>query len=134
MTFNLAKQRRKLCLFVSDCSEAETLESCAIETAQVVTLITVGLPSTRDQRRPGPESLRVIDCGVQLDHVSAWNDFVKNRERRWSFRVAHTLALLLLGKCHFNFDFTQTLDQSFHASRTQRLDQFVGGRFVSVCQ
>src|ERR1043166_6256101 len=122
MTFNLAKQRGKLCLLVSDCSKAKTLESRAIQTAQVMTLVTVGLTSTRDQRRARPECLRVIDRRVQLNHVRARNDFIKNCERRWSFRVAQTFALLLFGECNFDFDLTQTLDQSFHASSTQRLD------------
>jgi hypothetical protein len=40
----------------------------------------------------------------------------------------------LLGERHFDFDFTQAFDQRFHASRTQRLDQLVGGSFMSIRQ
>src|SRR5262245_7621615 len=132
MTFYLAQQCGKLCRFICDRKETESLESCAVETTQVVTLITVSLPATRHERRPGPVSLCVIDRGVELDHVCAGNHFIQHGQRRWSFRVVHALAFLLLGQRLFDFYFTESLDQRLHAGRTQSLDQLVGWRFMSI--
>ena len=87
----------------------------------------------RDERSTGPESLRVIDRGVELDHVSAGNDFIQHGQRWWSFGVAHALAFLLLGQRLFDLDFTQTLDERLHAGAAQSLDQLVGRRFMSIC-
>src|SRR5215213_4525318 len=116
MRFDLAQQRRELCRLVCDGKESESFESCAVETPQIVTLVTVSLPATRHQRCSGPESLRVIDRRVKLDHVRTGHDFIQHSQWRWSFGIA------------------QTLDQRLHAGPPQRLDQLVGWGFVSIRQ
>src|SRR4029079_14164288 len=110
MSFNLAQQRWKFCRLICDGKETDSLERWAVETAQIVTLVTVSLPSTSDERRTGPESLRVIDSRVKLDHVSARHHFIQHGEGRWSFGVVHALAFLLLSQRLFDFHFTESLD------------------------
>jgi hypothetical protein len=90
------------------------------------------LPATGDEWRTGPESLCVIDRGVEFDHVGARDHLVQDSEWWWTFHVDSALAFLLLGQRLFNFNFTQPLDQRLHPCRTQSLDQLVGWRFVSI--
>src|ERR1044071_1600600 len=134
MTFDLTQQCRELCRLVRDCEKSESFESRAVETSQIVTLITVSLPSTRNEWRAGPESFRMIDRGVEFDHVRAGYDLIQHGQRRWPFCLDFALAFFLLGQRLFDFDFTQTLDQSLHSRRAQSFDQLVGWRFVSVRQ
>jgi hypothetical protein len=87
-----------------------------------MTLVAVGLPPTRDEWSSGPKRFRVVDRGVKFDHVGSGHNLVKNCEGRWPFRAAHSISFLLLGERHFDFDFTQSFNQRFYASRPQRLD------------
>src|ERR1041385_877091 len=134
MSFDLTQQCGELCRLVCDREKSESLESGAVETPQVVTLITVSLPSTRDQRCARPEGFRVIDRGVEFDHVRARYDFVQHGQWWWPFCLDFALAFFLLGQRLFDFHFTQTLDQGLHARRAQSFYQLVGWRFVSIRQ
>ncbi len=134
MTFNLSEQRGQLGRLVGHCREPEPLQSLAVETAQIETLISIRLPSTRYQRGSRPERFGMIDGRVKLDHVGAGNNFVKHCERWGPFGIAHAFPFLLLGQCDFDFNFTQTLDQRLDAGGAQSLDQLVSWGFVSVRQ
>jgi hypothetical protein len=85
-------------------------------------LITVCLTAARNQRRARPKRLRMIDRRVQLDHVSAWYNFIQDSQRRRTFHVAQAFAFPSLRQRLLDFNFTQTLDQGFHTCGTQRLD------------
>ena len=97
-----------------------------------MTLISVSLPAASDQRSAGPERFRMIDCGVEFDHVCTGHHFVQHSQRWWTFSAASSFALLLFGERHFDFDFTQAFNQRLDASRPQRLDQLVGGSFMRI--
>ena len=77
---------------------------------------------------------RVIDRGMQFDHVRTGHDFIQDRKRGWDLRIRRGLTLLLLSQSNFHLNFTQALDQRLYTSSTQRLDQLVGRCFVSVRQ
>src|SRR5207249_9527205 len=102
--------------------------------AKVEALVSIHVPATRNERGSWPECFCMLNSCVQLEHVSPRDNLVQNRERRRAHRLRRTLTLVLSSqRCRYLY-LAQALDQRFHTSSAQRLDQFVGGSFMCICQ
>jgi hypothetical protein len=79
MTFNLAQNRRQLGSLICYGAKAEPLQGSAVKTAPALAMKAAQLAATGDYWGAGPGSCCLLDCPVELDHISARDHFVEDR-------------------------------------------------------
>src|SRR6266550_2159619 len=130
--FNLSQQSRQLRCFVCDSAKADPFQGRAVKHAKMQSASAPNRMAASDCGHAWPRPGGVLNCGVEIRHVSAGEDLVKNRQWLRSRGVTVSFTLRLLCDGGFKFRFTQSFDQDGHARLVQDFDKFQGGRFMRV--
>ena len=132
--FNLSQQSRQLRCFVCDSTKADPFQGRAVKHAKMQSASAPNRMAASNCGHAWPRPGGVLNCGMEISHVSAGEDLVKNRQWLRSRGVAASFTLRLLCDGGFKFRFTQSFDQDGHARLVQDFDKFQRGRFMRVGQ